>query len=90
MTDRYGKLTIALHWFMLLLLGAVYACIELRELYPRGSDPRNLLKTWHFMLGLSVFVLVWVRIAARLAGDTSPAVRLRGDYMIRHLATSAV
>lgn len=29
-------------------------------------------------------------IAARLAGDTSPAVRLRGDYMIRHLATSAV
>ncbi|MFO1377666.1 MAG: cytochrome b [Steroidobacteraceae bacterium] len=72
MTDRYGKLTIALHWFMLLLLGAVYACIELRELYPRGSDPRNLLKTWHFMLGLSVFVLVWVRIAARLAGGTPP------------------
>lgn len=72
MTDRYGKLTIALHWFMLALLAAVYACIELRELFPRGSDPRNLLKTWHFMLGLSVFALVWVRLAARLRGGTPP------------------
>jgi cytochrome b561 len=72
MSDRYGKLTIALHWFMLALLAAVYACIELRELFPRGSDPRNLLKTWHFMLGLSVFALVWVRLAARFAGGTPP------------------
>jgi cytochrome b561 len=71
-SSRYGKLTIALHWFMLLLLAAVYACIELRELFPRGSDPRNLLKTWHFMLGLTVFALVWVRIAARFAGGTPP------------------
>jgi len=72
MTDRYGRTTIILHWLMLALLAAVYACIELRELFPRGSDPRNLLKTWHFMLGLTVFALVWVRIAARLAGGTPP------------------
>lgn len=72
MADRYGRLTIALHWLMLLLLAAVYACIELRELFPRGSDPRNLLKAWHFMLGLTVFALVWVRIAARLVGGTPP------------------
>lgn len=72
MNDRYGKATIILHWLMLVLLAAVYACIELRELFPRGSDPRNLLKTWHFMLGLSVFALVWVRLAARLAGGTPP------------------
>lgn len=60
-TERYGGLSIGLHWLMLLLLMAVYACIELREFYPKGSDLRNLLKTWHFMLGLAVFVLVWVR-----------------------------
>ncbi len=29
-TDRYGSLSIAMHWLMLLLLVAVYACIELR------------------------------------------------------------
>ncbi len=66
---HYGSLSIGLHWLMLLLFVAVYACIELRELYPKGSDPREALKTWHFMLGLSVFVLVWLRLlAARMAG----------------------
>ena len=69
-TDRYGSLAIGLHWLMLLLLVAVYACIELREIYPKGSDPREALKTWHFMLGLCVLVLVWLRLAASLAGPT--------------------
>lgn len=63
--DGYGRLSIALHWLMLILLAAVFACIELRENYPRGSDIREGLKTWHFMLGLSVFVLVLIRLIAR-------------------------
>jgi cytochrome b561 len=53
---------------MLLLIVAVYACIELRVLYPRGSDIREALKTWHFMLGLAIFALVWVRLLARFLG----------------------
>ncbi len=68
--DRYGSLSIAMHWLMLMLLVAVYACIELRELYPKGSDPREALKQWHFMLGLSVFALLWLRLALRLLGPT--------------------
>lgn len=71
--DRFGKISILLHWITLALLVGIYACIELRELYPRGSDPREALKTWHFMLGLTVFILVWVRLAARLIG-TTPAI----------------
>lgn len=63
--DRYGALSIGLHWLMLLLLIAVYACIELREIYPKGSDPREALKIWHFMLGLTVFALVCVRMGLR-------------------------
>ena len=61
----FSRFSIALHWLMLVLLAAVYACIELRELWPRGSDIREGLKSWHFMLGLSVFVLVWIRLVAR-------------------------
>lgn len=72
--ERYGKLSIILHWLMLFLLIAVYACIELRELFPRGSDPREALKQWHFALGLTVFALVWIRIAARFMGKTPPIV----------------
>lgn len=71
-TDRYSTASVALHWLMLVLIIAVYSAIELREFYPRGSAPREAMKTWHFMLGLSVFVLVWLRILARLV-TRSPA-----------------
>lgn len=75
-TERYGALSIGLHWLMLVLVAAVYACIELHETFPKGSDLREALKTWHFMLGLSVFALVWLRLAARLLG---PAPRIEPD-----------
>ena len=69
-SNRFGRLSIGLHWIMLLLLIAVYASINLRELYPKGSDPREALKTWHFMLGLCVFALVSLRIYARISAPT--------------------
>lgn len=67
-SSRYGSLSIALHWVMLLLIAAVYACIELRGNFPKGSDVREGLKTWHFMLGLSVLALVVFRAAAHFIG----------------------
>ena len=73
-TSRYGSLSIGLHWVMLLLLAAVYACMELRGNFPKGSGLREGLKTWHFMLGLSVLALVVVRVAARLMG-TVPRIQ---------------
>lgn len=69
-TIRYGALSIGIHWLMLMLFIAVYGSIEMRVLYEKGSDPREALKAWHFMLGLLVFALVWLRIAARLSGPT--------------------
>ncbi|MCB1704200.1 MAG: cytochrome b [Halioglobus sp.] len=72
-SDRYGSLSIGLHWLMFLLIVAVYACIELREFYPKGSDPREALKTWHFMLGLSVLALVSLRLLLRLL-QSSPVI----------------
>src|SRR5512141_3181694 len=68
--NRYGSISIGIHWLMLLLFIAVYASINLRELYPKGSDLREGLKTWHFMLGMLVFVLVWLRLVARFSGPT--------------------
>jgi len=75
-TNRYGLLSVGLHWFMLLLLVAVYACIELREFFPKGSEPREALKAWHFMLGLSVLALVGLRLVARFM---YPAPRIEPD-----------
>lgn len=72
--DRYGSLLVAVHWLMLLLFVAVYASIELHEIFPKGSEPREAMKTWHFMLGMLVFVLVWLRLVARLS-NPAPAIR---------------
>ncbi|PKO45085.1 MAG: cytochrome B [Betaproteobacteria bacterium HGW-Betaproteobacteria-22] len=88
---RYGTLLITLHWLMLILFVAVYAAIELRELYPKGSDPREALKAWHFMLGLSVLVLVSIRIYARLAfiePNITPAPSMLQNFAAKvvHLA----
>jgi superoxide oxidase len=72
-TSRYGSVSIGLHWLMLLLIAAVYACIELRGNFPKGSDIREGLKAWHFMLGLSVLVLVAIRAVLHVT-DTTPRI----------------
>jgi cytochrome b561 len=59
--ERYNVVSIGLHWLMLALLAAVYLMAELQE--GEGADT---FAAWHSSLGLSVFVLVWLRIAARL------------------------
>jgi superoxide oxidase len=72
-SNRYRSISIAMHWLMVVLIVAVYACILLREVYPKGSDPREALKMWHFMLGLSVFILIWVRLFFIFTGN-KPAI----------------
>ena len=93
--ERYGALSIGIHWLMLLLFIAVYAFIELREIYPKGSDPREAMKAWHFMLGMLVFVLVWPRLAARFSGPApvirpEPASWMQSAAKLGHLALYAL
>lgn len=71
---RYSGALIALHWLTLLLLIAIYALIELRGIYPKGSDANLLMKTWHFMLGLTVLGLLPIRLLLRVGGGATPAI----------------
>jgi cytochrome b561 len=66
----YGLLPIALHWLTLLLLIAVYATMEFKGVYPKDSPGRENIMAWHYMLGLTVFGLTFLRLAARLGGET--------------------
>jgi len=66
--SRYSSMSIALHWLMLVLLAVVYACIELRGYFPKGSGGRTLIVEAHYMFGLTVFLLVWLRLLARALG----------------------
>ena len=71
--SRYSLLTITLHWLTFILIVGVYAFMELRELFPKGSDPREAMKALHFMLGLTILLLVLPRMATLLLGHT-PAI----------------
>ncbi len=73
-TDRYGSLSISMHWLMVLLMVAVYMAINLHELAPKGSDLRAELKVWHFILGFGVFALVFARLATRLFSGSAPRI----------------
>jgi cytochrome b561 len=69
----YGWVSIALHWLMLLLIAVVYAAMEFKSVFPKGSAQRDAMATWHYMLGMSVFFLAGLRIFARFVGPV-PAI----------------
>ena len=48
-TDRYGSLSIGLHWLMLLLFVAVYGCIELRGYFLIGLHAAAALFHHYFI-----------------------------------------
>lgn len=69
---RSPRPLIAVHWITLILMIAVYALIELREFYPKGSPPREAMKTWHNMVGLLILAVVAVRIVVRFRRQLPP------------------
>lgn len=71
----YNTYSIALHWLMFILIVAVFGSIELRELFDKGTETREAFKMWHFMLGLSVFALVSVRLFVRLLAGPAPTIQ---------------
>ncbi|QBG37190.1 cytochrome b [Litorilituus sediminis] len=59
---HYGSLSIRMHWLMAALMVLVFASIEGRQLFEKGTEMRDLFKMWHFMLGLLVLLLVSLRV----------------------------
>lgn len=70
---NYGALSVGFHWVMVALLTAVYACMEFRGYFPKGSVGRDFMKHWHFMLGLSVLILAAARLVINLS-DRAPGI----------------
>ena len=89
--SAYGTLPIALHWLTLLLLAAVYASMEFKSIFAKGSPGREMMAVWHHSLGLSVFLLTWVRLLVRLAGaQPTPAPGLPRWQAVLAKATHAL
>ncbi len=88
-SKRYPNIAIALHWLVLLLVVAAYACILLRENFPRGSDIREGLKTWHFMLGLTVLAATFVRGGLRAFVWKTPPITPEPPRLLHWLSIAA-
>lgn len=71
--QRYGSLSIGLHWLTLLLIVTAYGLMEFRDIFPKGSVGRDLMKEFHFMVGLLILALVVVRLLVRV-GSPSPRI----------------
>lgn len=70
----FSPITIGLHWIMLVLLFATYASVELRHLFDKGTELRDLMKALHFMIGLCVLAMVVVRLAVKMQTTVPPIV----------------
>jgi superoxide oxidase len=85
--NHYGSLSIKMHWLMVVLMIFVFASIEGRVFFEKGTELRDLFKMWHFMLGLLVFILVCARFYLRsvqvIPQITPPlsALQARGAHM---------
>lgn len=62
--ERYGTVSMALHWVTALLIVAVYALIELHEALGRTALARTM-EEWHSMVGLLILLLTLVRLSLR-------------------------
>jgi cytochrome b561 len=51
-----------LHWLTLALVIAAFASIELREMFEKGTENRELFKFVHFQIGASLFLLTLIRL----------------------------
>ncbi len=86
---RYPNSAILLHWLVLLLVVAAYACILMRVNYERGSDIREGLKAWHFMLGLSVLGTTFLRAGLRAFVWKTPPITPPPPRLLHLLSIAA-
>lgn len=63
--QSYSVWMLRLHWLTVLLIIAVYASIEFRVVFEKGTVERDLIKAVHFVLGLSVWCITWLRLLVR-------------------------
>ena len=76
--NHYHPLSIFLHWFVFLLVIAAFITIELKGQFPKGSEPRELCKTIHGVIGQLIFITMIIRLSVRMFyGVPSPTNRKR-------------
>ena len=86
---KYARPLVALHWLMFLLLILVYAAMEFRVMYDKGMPERDFMKSLHFMFGLCVLLLVFLRLWTKRLSPRPPLLELHGLANLMHRASGA-
>ena len=73
--QRWGWIAQTFHWLMFALIVSAWWAVDQHENFPKGSLERGEWMSLHKAFGLSVFMLVWLRLAWRLSGSVpAPAI----------------
>lgn len=72
--NRWGAIAQLFHWLMFLVILGAWFAVESAHDLPKGDPGRGEWMGLHKSLGLTVFFLVWLRLAWRLANPTPKAL----------------
>lgn len=72
-TDRYGTLSLVMHWLTALLMVGVYLLINLHDWLGRTPTARAM-EEWHATVGVLILLLTLARLPLRLLQST-PAIK---------------
>jgi cytochrome b561 len=72
--SRYAASTRWMHWVIFALILLAYLCINLFDLFPKGSALRSNVLAAHFLAGLTVLLLVLPRLLLRIRNGRPPIV----------------
>lgn len=89
--QSYSNWMVRLHWLTVLLIIAIYASIEFRGIFEKGTVERDLIKEVHFVLGLSLWLITLLRLVVRRfsvipAIEPAPSVMAIKISGLMHLA----
>lgn len=65
MRNKYTGLQIGIHWLVFLLVIVAYCAMEFRGFFPRTARP--IINMVHVSCGISILVLMVVRLLVRLS-----------------------
>ena len=72
--QRYSNWVIAFHWIMFLLMVGIYISMEFRHIFERGTPERELMKSAHYIMGITLLLLLVPRLLARIFTPTPEIV----------------
>jgi cytochrome b561 len=88
--NRWHPLSKGLHWLFVILLLCAWGAVELHEFYERGDPMRSWWTALHFSLGISVLLLLVLRLYWRARHKRPPLLGARWQQRLSSLNHTAL